>query len=535
MPFMSKAPKRRAAPRRPSRARPAADKHPQGYLERAVEVYRRQARVLSERVLDVTSQLESLRDRYQAMYDGAPVGYMTLDRRGVIHEMNETAAAVLGDTRERARGKPLLAFLHRSDVKLLTAHLLRAAQGNAVTEFRLRSQTNELRVVHLVSRRAPGLGPTLFNTVVTDVAGRRRSDQALRESELRYRSIVETAAEGICTLSGRGNITFVNTRLCAMLGYTAEELIGHPANDLLPASELDLVVNASLTQAVPLPPHRELQLRRRDGTTFWASVSTSTLRDEHGTLEGLLCMYTDVTPRRQLSMVRDNLVRQLVAAQETERQRIALELHDQMGQHLVALSLGLAQLRSSCHTVQGVPDVLARLQEVSEQLSRDVHHLALELRPSALDHLGLAVAIVNYAEDVAARTGIEIDLHCSEHLQRRLDPAVETSVYRIVQEALTNIVRHASARHASVIIEPRGKDLQIIVEDDGVGFNPESVSEGGARERLGLAGMRERATLVGATLQIESRVGHGTTIFLTVPLAEAAEATHEETTLTARR
>lgn len=229
---------------------------------------------------------------------------------------------------------------------------------------------------------------------------------------------------------------------------------------------------------------------------------------------------------------RDRLVQQLVAAQEAERLRIARELHDQTGQHLVALSLGLARL----------PDLddaaklreIRRLQDVVDVLSVDVQRLASQLRPAALDHLGLAVAVSSYVETVAAHAGLDIDVHAADLSSLNLDKAVETAVYRIVQEAVTNVVRHAQARQVSILLETRDGDLQVIVEDDGRGFvvTHDHVGHEG-RQRLGLAGMHERAALAGGTLRIESAPGHGTSVYLVIPgHARVAGASDEQSALT---
>ena len=146
-------------------------------------------------------------------------------------------------------------------------------------------------------------------------------------------------------------------------------------------------------------------------------------------------------------------------------------MHDQLGQHLVGLSLGLNQLAQQTTETPELHQLICRLQVLSDVMARDAHHLALELRPSALDDLGLEAAVTNYANDFRERYSIEVDVHCD--LTVRLDSAIETTVYRIVQEALTNIVKHARAQYVSIIVERQDHLLRAIVEDDGVGFPAE--------------------------------------------------------------
>jgi signal transduction histidine kinase len=256
------------------------------------------------------------------------------------------------------------------------------------------------------------------------------------------------------------------------------------------------------------------------------------MNDEAGEFAGMIRMYADASERKQLAEAREVLMRQLVAAQEAERQRIARELHDQMGQHIVALSLGIAQLSRIAGNEDGAKPILDQLQRATELLGRDVHTLALELRPSALDHLGLSVALTSYAEDVAARTNLEIDVHCDD--VAGLSGAVQTGLYRIAQEALTNVVKHAHAKRVSVILEAARDVLLLIVEDDGVGLDGRG-QPSSTVPTLGLSGMRERAALLGGTLSIESTPGRGTTVYARIPIASSSQEGHEQTTPTAAR
>jgi two-component system, NarL family, sensor histidine kinase UhpB len=308
-----------------------------------------------------------------------------------------------------------------------------------------------------------------------------------------------------------------------------DELVAQPFELLLPPDGVAAEQEAFKLRDTGRQGVREQRLRRADGTFVWTSVSTSLLLDVDGGFAGMLRMYTDITDRKQLEAARENLVRDLVAAQEAERHRVARELHDQMGQHLVGLSLGLNRLAQLGGNSAEVAQITQRLQSLAETMARDVQHLAFELRPASLDDLGLGDAVSNYADEVARQSGIEVDVQCDR--MPRLDPNAETAIYRIVQEALTNVTKHARAQRVSVILEPRGDRLHVIVEDDGVGFKPEVVAHAHNGHRLGLRGMIERAALVGGEFQIESRPGRGTTLFLRVPLRRGKKADDEEATI----
>jgi signal transduction histidine kinase len=209
---------------------------------------------------------------------------------------------------------------------------------------------------------------------------------------------------------------------------------------------------------------------------------------------------------------RDALGR-VVSAQEMERKRLARELHDETGQALTSILLGLKPLEKSA-TTDEERAAAAAVRELVVTTLQDVRRLAVELRPSALDDFGLGTAVGRLAETFRESSGLRVDLEA--HLRDdRLPAEVETTLYRIVQEALANIVKHASADHVSIVLTQSERAVSAVVEDDGRGFDP----NGTGGDVLGLVGMRERVALVGGRLRIESADGSGTTIAAEVPVA----------------
>jgi signal transduction histidine kinase len=205
-------------------------------------------------------------------------------------------------------------------------------------------------------------------------------------------------------------------------------------------------------------------------------------------------------------------VRRVVAAQEEERRRLALELHDETGQALTSILLGLKAIggaKSKEDAVRAEADV----RELVVQALQDVRALAVELRPSALDDFGLGPAVERLAHTFAERSGIETTVET--HLEARLPPEIETTLYRVVQEALSNVVKHSAARHVSIVVAQRGARVAATIDDDGQGFDETLVRA----DALGLTGMRERLALVGGALEIETASGSGTTVAAHVPLA----------------
>ncbi|MCI0457347.1 MAG: sensor histidine kinase [Gemmataceae bacterium] len=206
---------------------------------------------------------------------------------------------------------------------------------------------------------------------------------------------------------------------------------------------------------------------------------------------------------------------------------MARELHDQMEQYVTALMLGLQSLHDSFSPDPSAQDRLRQLLELTNQLGRETHRIAWELRPSALDDLGLQSALASYVEEWSKRSNIAVDFQCIGLDTERLPPHVETTLYRIVQEALANVLKHAQARRVSLILKRFNHHAMAIIEDDGRGFDAEAVLDSPAdRSRLGLLGMKERVALVGGTVQIESGPSRGTTLFVRIPLeANGKDAT----------
>jgi len=214
------------------------------------------------------------------------------------------------------------------------------------------------------------------------------------------------------------------------------------------------------------------------------------------------------------------LLGRLISVQEDERRHIARELHDQTGQSLTSIILSL-RLLGECESPEEARAHIQELRDTVGRILEDVRDLALELRPSALDDLGLLPAIRHCFKGYRDKRHLLIDFQALGFGAERLAPELETTLYRIVQEALTNIVRHAKARNVSVLLEQRDGYVKLIVEDDGVGFVVSDVMAAGPNEgNLGLYGMRERAALLGGKFTIESTPGVGSAVYVAIPLME---------------
>ena len=207
----------------------------------------------------------------------------------------------------------------------------------------------------------------------------------------------------------------------------------------------------------------------------------------------------------------------VVEAQEKERRRLARELHDQAGQALMVLQLGLARLEQAADSPQAKAQA-ASLHSLAVETMEKIRNLALDLRPAALDELGLALALQEFIRDFSHRVGISMELNVSE-LDGRLPPETEVALFRVIQEGLTNVAKHSRATRAWVSLKPDSTKLEVTVEDNGVGFNVAEVLGCSGRRALGLFGIQERVSLLGGSSQIQAQPGKGTKLVISVPLA----------------
>ena len=231
---------------------------------------------------------------------------------------------------------------------------------------------------------------------------------------------------------------------------------------------------------------------------------------------------------RRKEEMRERLLKQVITAQEYERKRIARELHDETGQALTSILVGL-KLLESASDIGEAHHQSASLRALTVETLEALHDLALELRPSVLDEFGLAAALERYVKDFGVKHRLAADFQVHGLESRGIPVSMETTLYRIAQEALTNVARHAGAANVSVLLERRDNLAVLIVEDDGRGFDVgRALGKGRDEGHLGLFGMQERASLIGGILTIESSSSGGTTIFVEVPLSSAEERPNAE-------
>jgi PAS domain S-box-containing protein len=352
------------------------------------------------------------------------------------------------------------------------------------------------------------------------LAERERVETRLRESEQRFRAIAESnPVPVLISRVADGTILYANERLAHTIGVPLTELVGRHTTDFYVSPEDRVLLMQTMLRHGHVNDY-ELRVKRSDGTALWVWVSNQRIvyQGDDAVLTGFL----DITHRKEVEdrLRHDQqLLKKMVELQDRDRQLVAYEIHDGLVQDITG---ALMFLEASAETEKGAKAATKQKLEVARKLLQgainEARRLINGLRPPILDEAGVVSAIEHLAADMATRAKVDVRFEHEVGFSR-LAPRLENTIYRIVQEALTNVHRHSRAHQADVRLHQFDQTLRITVRDEGIGFNPAEV----APNRLGLTGVQERARLFGGTARIISAPGQGTTIDVELPLSDVLE------------
>ncbi|MGE3978540.1 MAG: PAS domain S-box protein [Nitrospira sp.] len=437
----------------------------------------------------------------------------------------------------RTKDGALRRFLISTDLITLKGKRCLLTIGNDITE-RKQAEDELHRLTEALEQRVMDRTAELKATnerLQVEITERQQAEAVLRHSEEQFRTVVKSAPNGILLVDSRGRIVLVNGQIERQFGFRRKELIGHPVERLVPGrfrrNHVDLrEAYQEAPEARAMGRGRDLYGLRKDGSELPLEIGLSPIETISGAM--VLASVVDITERKQAEEALhqkqlelqqsqaqlQDLASKLLTAQESERQRIARDLHDDFGQRLVALTLDLAAVGRHPPLL---PELLGQtLEPVREELARlsdDLRNLAHRLHPSLLKHVGLQASLEDHIQQAMRRTGLSIMLKVS-NVSDSLPLDSVTCLFRMCQESLRNVAKHANATDVLVKLSGSSKGIGLSVTDNGQGFDVHDKS--GQQKGLGLISMRERLRLMNGFLNIHSRPTGGTKVCAWIPFQE---------------
>lgn len=491
--------------------------------------------MMSGTSIDITERLKAGRAYAElaaivASSDDAIIS-KTLD--GVIVSWNKSAERIYGYSASEVIGRPITILTPPEQQDEISKILARIKRGESIEHLettRLRKDSSQISISLTISPIKNSKGEiTGASTIAHDTTEQKRAEQALRESEQRFRELAENTRE-VFWLGDSENtqMLYVSPAYEIVWGRSCASLYSAPKSwmDAVYLEDKKRVV-ATMSKRSPKGPYDiTYRIVRPDGSIRWIRDRGFPVQDKSGTVVRPAGIAEDITESKEAEEALHKVNRQLrilsrrrVQVQEDERRNLARELHDQIGQALTATKIAIRSAKRSKKR-----ETMARQLDsavvVVDGILRLVQQMTLYLRPPALDDLGLVAALRLVLVDYAKRAGWDAQFSGDATLERP-DAEVETACFRIALEALTNILRHAKAQKVSLELHKTGDSLRLIVRDDGAGFDLADAEKRIEQDRLGLIGMRERATAVGGNFECKSVPGQGTELHAVFPFHPA--------------
>lgn len=348
--------------------------------------------------------------------------------------------------------------------------------------------------------------------------GARQHDADLEKLRLRSAAL-EAAANAIIITDQRGTIEWANPAFCAMSGYRPSEVLGKNPREIIKSGIQSPESYRELWQTITSGKvwRGELINRRKDGTRYPEDQTITPVRDETGAIRHYVAVKQDITERRQSEHRLEELSRHLVVVQESARRRLSGELHDRTSPNLAAIGVNLDIIGSTVRADQS-PELAARIEDVRALIAdtnASIREICSDLRPPVLDYAGLIAALESYVKQFQRRTGITIRFDCSDPAIR-LPANIESLLFRIAQEALTNCAKHSRASEITLTLEADRTAIRLSIGDNGIGFSLDSLGKTTHTSGLGMLTMREMAEFSGGQFSIESTPGTGTRVMVSI-------------------
>lgn len=475
----------------------------------------------------VEQALRESEEKYRELYESSSDAVMLLDEHTYL-DCNESALRVFGvrSKAEFCRKRPADFSPPRQpdghDSVTLAIERIRAAMREGSNRFAWmhRRADGQLFPAEVVLSAVHVQGRLVLQAVVRDETQRRRAEDQLRANEEKLRSISEAALDAVVMMDAQGHAVHWNPAAQRMFGYAAEEVLGQNIHRLVTPARLQARWERALEeffrsgQGPAVGRIMELPAIRKNGQEFPIEISLAPIR-----LAGewnAVAVIRDITERKQAEEAvrqEQRSLRRLLRAHDQERKLIAYEIHDGLAQQLVA---AIYQCQAAEHAIPAISDkagtAFRELQQLLRQCLAETRRLISGVRPPVLDEMGVVSAVQALIADTQSRAAPQITFRHDVQFER-LEPILENTVYRIIQEGLANACRHSHSPQVLITLTETDPHLEIRVQDYGIGFDPDQVDE----KRFGLAGIRERARLLGGHVTLQSDPGTGTLLIVQLP------------------
>lgn len=468
--------------------------------------------------------LKHNKELFQSLIENALDIIMIFDVQASIRYTSPSIKPVLGYEQEELIGKPSYEFLHPDDLeKALNAFSRGLEQPGVIITEEMRGQHKDgsWRTLEVIGHNLldhPAVQGVVIN--FRDISERKRAEEALRESEEKYRLIFENAFDVICAIDMNLTVLSVSPSVEGALGYRPEELIGKNLPEI--NKEIQTMIPDSLDLALDRAKRvfegekiavAHYGFKVKNGRQKFAELSAAPII-QNDQVVAVICIARDITERVNSERKLKQISQKVLVAQEEERDRLARDLHDDLGQMLTAIHLDVSRIRGKVGEETQLGEEIDRIIGNIEEAASSLRRLCSGLRPPLLDDLGLSAALRDHALNFEKRWQIPVRFSGSID-DSLLNPLESVTLFRIAQEALTNILRHAGPCEVDVSLQQNKETITLQIQDNGKGFNVERKK---AQVTSGLHGMRERADLCGGNLKITSAPGQNTVVKAVLPL-----------------
>jgi PAS domain S-box-containing protein len=509
-------------------------------LEKRVRDRTRDLTLINEHLLNeiedrkkIEKTLRESQDRHRIIFDGSRDAIFISGADGSILIFNHSAAQLTGYEPDELKKLRLFDLYAKVDPKQHSDYFKRIWSGQSISgEAKIARKDGRTIYTEFSSRKIVIAGKTCAHTIARDVTARKMSEAALRRSEAKYRELVQNTNSIIVRYDPLGHITFFNEYARKFFGFPEQEIIGRNIlGSIIPwRASSGREYRSLMMDFLKFPeryPTNEIENVRRDGSRAWIAWTNKPVRDKTNRIVEIMSVGVDVTQRKQAQDQVQSLTHQLIKAQENERLKISRDLHDHIAQDLSTLKISLETLFKDQSTE--LRKKVSQLSDILQRSIASVRDMAYDLRPPGLDQLGIVKTLYLYCEDFSKSSGVEIDFAAAGVDELSLEYESEINIYRLIQEALNNIKRHAAANRVIIRVVASSPDIVIRIKDNGKGFDVDDRWKRALKEkRMGLQSMVERVRLLNGKISIQSRPSKGTYILIEIPLKERLSGVQEK-------